>query len=343
MTTGPQIPTETSPAVSPQAATDAPEVLVVIVNFNGGEMLSRAVAALGRQTFTGYRLVVVDNASSDGSIALLRDRNPEVDVLDAGANLGFAAANNLAVRTYPGSRWIALLNPDAYPEPEWLQHLVAAARQHPQFASFSSRTLDAEAPQRMDGAGDDYHVSGRYWRRGHGCPVSEAYLSKETIFSACAAAALYSRAAWDQVGGMDADFFCYGEDVDLGFRLQLAGFGCLYVPESVALHQGSAVTGRKSDFSTYHGQRNLVWVFVKNMPGWLFWMLLPYHLLLNLGAILGCALRGQISLVLRAKRDAMFGLPAAWRKRRAIQSSRRVGPGAIWRLLQRGWPGPAGC
>lgn len=343
MTARPQIPTETSPAVSPQAVAGAPEVLVVIVNFNGGEMLFRAVAALKRQTFTGYRLVVVDNASSDGSIAQLRDRHPEVEVLEAGANLGFAAANNLAVRTYTGSRWIALLNPDAYPEPEWLHYLVAAARQHPQFAAFSSRTLDAEVPQRMDGAGDAYHVSGRYWRRGHGRPVSEAYLRNETIFSACAAAALYSRAAWDQVGGMDEDFFCYGEDVDLGFRLQLAGYGCLYVPESVALHQGSAVTGRKSDFSTYHGQRNLVWVFVKNMPGWLFWLLLPYHLLLNLGAILGCMFRGQISLVLTAKRDAVLGLPVAWRKRQAIQSARRVGPGTIWRQLQHGWPGPVGC
>ena len=139
---------------------------------------------------------------------------------------------------------------------------------------------------------------------------------------------------------MDEDFFCYGEDVDLGFRLQLAGHKCLYVADAVALHYGSAVTGERSDFSTYHGQRNLVWVFVKNMPGFLFWMLLPYHLLLNLGAILGCALRGQASLVLKAKRDALRGLPVAWRKRQAIQKVRRAGVGTIWRMLQHGWPGP---
>src|SRR5882672_1083837 len=92
----------------------APEVLVVIVNYNGGELLARAVGEMKRQTFTDYRLIVVDNASSDDSIASLRDSHPETEVLPGGANLGFAAANNLAVRRFPGSRWIALLNPDAF-------------------------------------------------------------------------------------------------------------------------------------------------------------------------------------------------------------------------------------
>ncbi len=120
-------------------------------------------------------------------------------------------------------------------------------------------------------------------------------------------------------GGLDEDFFCYGEDVDLGFRLQLFGYKCVYVADAVAHHHGSAVTGDRSDFSTYHGQRNLVWVYVKNMPPLLFWPLLPYHLVLNLVALFACALRGQGRMVLKAKFDALRGLPRIWQKRRAIQ------------------------
>jgi GT2 family glycosyltransferase len=317
-----------------------PEVLVVIVNYNAGELLLRSVEAVKRQTFAGYRLVVVDNASTDGSIRRLREARPDVEVIDAGANLGFAAGNNLAVRRVSGGRWIALVNPDAFPQPDWLARLVSAAERSPEAGSFASRTMDAGVPGTMDGAGDAYHASGRYWRRGHGCPASAGQLRPGPVFSACAAAALYSRKAWEEAGGFDEDFFCYGEDVDLGFRLQLRGYRCLYVPEAVALHQGSALTGRRSDFSTYHGQRNLVWIFAKNMPAPLLLALLPYHLLLNAGAILACLLRGQGGVALKAKLDALRGLPRALRKRAGIQRSRRVGAARIWGLLEKGWPGP---
>jgi GT2 family glycosyltransferase len=320
--------------------TGEPSVLVVIVNYNGGEFLARAVAAMKRQTFTDYRLIVVDNASSDESIAVMSASNPGVEVLPAGSNLGFAAANNLAVRGFLGSRWIALLNPDAFPEPDWLQKLVEAARDSPDIAAFASRTMDARDSTLLDGAGDAYHISGRYWRRGFHCPAKNRHEQREEIFAACAAAALYSRAAWEQVGGLDEDFFCYGEDVDLGFRLQLAGYKCLYIADAIARHYGSAVTGERSDFSTYHGQRNLVWVYVKNMPPQLFWVLLPYHIVLNLAALIGCVFRGQGRVAFRAKIDALRGLARTWRKRRSIQRKRRISAARVWSLLDGGWPGP---
>lgn len=327
-------------APTDSASTGAPAVLVVIVNYNSGHMLARAVKSVKRQTFTDYRLIVVDNASTDDSVALTSARYPEVEVLAAGSNLGFAAANNLAVRRYAGSRWIALLNPDAFAEPDWLKVLMQQAQDRPDVGSFACRTLDASDNARLDGAGDACHLSGRYWRRGHGCPADRHYLQKQEIFSACAAAAMYSRAAWEQVGGLDEDFFCYGEDVDLGFRLQLTGYKCLYVADALAHHHGSAVTGDRSDFSTYHGQRNLMWVFVKNLPPLLFWPLLPYHLVLNLAAMIGCVLRGQGRVVFKAKVDALRGLPRAWKKRQAIQRMRKVSAARVWSLLEGGWPAP---
>lgn len=128
--------------------------------------------------------------------------------------------------------------------------------------------------------------------------------------------------------------------MDLGFRLRLAGYRCLYVPDAVVHHVGSAITGRRSDFTVYHGHRNLVWVFVKNMPGPLFWLYLPQHLLFNLVSILWYTLRGQGRVILRAKWDAIRGLPRVWRQRKAIQAKRKVGAWELRRLMARGWLTP---
>ena len=123
--------------------------------------------------------------------------------------------------------------------------------------------------------------------------------------------ALYRRSALDEPGGFDEDYFCYVEDVDLGFRLRLAGYCYLYVLQSVAYHVGSGTTGgQDSDFAMYHGHRNLVWTFVKDMPGILFWLLLPLlHLLLNLVSIICFTLRWRGGVIWRAKRYAVLGLP----------------------------------
>jgi GT2 family glycosyltransferase len=142
------------------------------------------------------------------------------------------------------------------------------------------------------------------------------------VFSACAAAALYRRDAFEAVGGFDEDFFCYLEDVDLGFRLRLAGHRCTYVPDAVVHHVGSATTVKDSDFAVYHGHRNLVWAYVKNMPGRLFWLFLPQHIAANLYIVVRYAIEGRWRVVMKAKWDAIQGIPRMWKKRRAIQAQR---------------------
>ena len=310
-------------------------VLVIIVNYNSGALLQDAITGVQKQTYRSWKLVVVDNASTDGSADLLEEMFPSTHVIRSPKNVGFAAANNLAVMTTPAASWIALLNPDAVPHPRWLEELVAATRAYPEFGSFSSRTITAHDPDTIDGAGDVYHISGRYWRRGSGCPNTSKYAVNKEVFSACAAAALYNAKVWCKVGGMDEAFFCYGEDVDLGFRMHLAGYRCMYIPEALAVHHGSATTGRHSDFSTYHGHRNLVWTFVKNMPGALFWLFLPIHFLLNLSTVGVFIARGQGRVILRAKWDAIKGLPKAWAERRQIQARRVAKFNDIWRVLNK--------
>jgi GT2 family glycosyltransferase len=316
-------------------------VAVVIVNLNAGELLARTLDALARQTVRPRRVIIVDNASTDGSAEGLEERFPDVEVMRLPENAGFAVANNLAVRAAEDCEWVALLNPDAFPEPTWLETLLEATRTHPQYSFFGSRLLRADDPGELDGAGDVYHVSGLAWRRGHASPAAGAYGEPEEVFSPCAAAALYRRDAFLSVGGFDESFFCYHEDNDLAFRLRLRGERCLYVPDAVCQHVGSAIAGATSDFSLYHQYRNLVWTWAKNMPAPLLWLYLPQHLLLNASVLATFGLAGRARVIARAQRDALKGLPRVLRDRRRVQATRTVAARALRSAMATGIEAPA--
>ncbi len=308
------------------------QVTAIVVNWNGGQLLEESLRGLTRQSLPPARILVIDNGSTDGS-AELAEKIPGVTVRKTGENLGFAAGNNRALEECD-TEFVALLNPDALPDPDWLANLVAAAEAYPDAASFGSRQMMHGEPDRLDGIGDVYHFSGAVWRDRYGRVQREEDTVAKEIFCACAAAVLYRRDALLDVGGFDEDFFCYVEDVDLGFRLRLAGYTSRYVPDAVVHHVGSACTGgQNSDFSVYHGHRNLVWAFIKNMPGFLFWVLLPAHILLNLVAIGHFIKHGQAQVILRSKWDALKGIAKMWRKRRTIQANRRAKIADIWRAL----------
>ena len=310
-------------------------VAVLIVSYNSAQLLKDTLGGLSRQTFRNFSTLVLDNGSHEEPV---EENFPGVEVVRLPKNIGFAGANNRGIELCARSRWIALLNPDAIPAVDWLERLVAAAEEKPAVACFASRMIQAERPDVLDGAGDAYHVSGRVWRRGYGVPTDGHYSNGEEVFSACAAAALYRRSAIEAAGGFDEDFFCYLEDVDLGFRLRLAGYRCFYVPDAVVYHVGSATTGKDSDFAVYHGHRNLVWTYVKNMPGWLFWLYLPQHVAANLYIIARYALQGRWRVILKAKWDAIRGLPKMWNKRKAIQARRVVSAREIRKVMETGWP-----
>lgn len=311
---------------------------VVIVNRNAGPHLARTLAALMRQTVAPHRVIVVDNASDDGSLDGLEARFPAVEIERSGENLGFAAANNRAVRTCDDCEYVALLNPDAFPEPAWLERLLAAAAANPECAAFGSRlVLDGDRGT-LDGTGDQYHVGGLAWRRDQGAAVTVERPQGES-FSACAAAALYRRDAFLAVGGFDESFFCYYEDTDLAFRLRLAGHRCLYVPDAVAFHVGSATSGLLSPFTIYHSMRNQLWTYAKNMPGPLLWLYLPQHLLVTVLSVVGYSVKGLGREALAGKRDALRALPQILAERRRIQGARVVGPFELRRSMSRGLAG----
>ena len=154
------------------------------------------------------------------------------------------------------------------------------------------------------------------------------------MLSACAAAGVYPREAFTAAGGFDEDFFAYMEDVDLDFRLQLLGYPCWYLPKAVVRHAGSGSTSPRSELVVFYGHRNLVWTFVKDMPGWLFWAMLLPHLLVNLLYLIVALFLPMRKAMYRAKWEALKGLPTAWKKRQAVQRKRKVSVRTIAGLLE---------
>lgn len=309
-----------------------PVVTVIIVNHDSGACLARCLRALADQTWREFEAIVIDNGSRDDSFvsaraALAADARFEFDV--AGANLGFAAANNRAAHRARGA-WLALLNPDAFAAPDWLATLLDATHRHPQATLFGSTQIDARDPDRLDGCGDVYSLYGDYWRGGQGAPTATLPPEGE-VFSPCAAAALYRRDQFLVLGGFDERFFCIGEDVDYGYRARLTGARAIQVRAAVVHHIGSASMGRRTDFTLYHATRNMVWVLVKNTPlALLPWLVPAYGVLTLLRLAAGC-IRGGAWVRLRALGDALRALGPMLAERRRVQALRAV---STWQLLR---------
>ena len=308
---------------------------VVIVNYNTWHHVERCLNALSRPTFRDFNVWLVDNASQERPAASLLDIVPQTTLVPNRRNRGFAAANNQAFSSIADVEWFILVNPDAFPEIDFIEKLLNAANKYPDVGLFGSRLFFDHMPDTIEGDGDHFHISGLAWRQ-RTPPNGFNQKAPFEIFSACAAALMIHADIIKQYGGFDEDFFCYMEDVDLGFRMRLYGQKCLLVPDAIAYHVGSAASGgQHSDFAVYHGHRNLVWTYIKNMPGLFFWLFLPLHCAVNLLAVVWFSLRGQGRTILKAKWDALKGLPRMWRKRKMIQSQRKASLSSIWRAMDK--------
>jgi GT2 family glycosyltransferase len=301
----------------------APKITVCIIAYNSGPTLRTCLERLAAQTFADFETLVIDNASPDPGDAAIAREFPFVRLIENSENLGFAGAGNQGARLARG-RWYVLLNPDAFAQPDWLEQLIAAAERHPSLLSFTSRQLMDEDPGLLDGLGDVMS--------GYGIPYRGGYLSRDPgdtpegeVFSPCGAAMMIDRALFLALGGFDEFFFCYSEDVDLGYRLQLAGEPTLLVPSAVIRHVGSASSGgRKSEFAVFHGTRNRFYVVYKDTPAVLLPLVVPLHLL---GVAYISSRRENwphAHIVWRAFKESLKGLPTIRKSRRAVQAARRA-------------------
>ncbi len=305
----------------------APEITVVVVNYNSGDYLKGCLASLARQTHLNFETIVIDNASTDGSLERIAEKPHRLTILKQTDNLGFARANNLAAAAGKGE-WLALLNPDAEAEPQWLEAMMRAVAARPTHRMIASLQLNLHDPAKLDGAGDNYLAYGYAWRGGFGHPAASAPAAGE-CFGPCGAAALYPRALFLDAGGFDERYFCYHEDVDIAFRLRLFGERCQFVPEARVRHAGSAITGRTSRFAVFHGVRNGVWTYFKNMPGvWLI-LTLPVWLVGAVLLLIRGAFRGAFMATFEGFVAAFVGLGPALKARRELRARRRTAPGAL--------------
>lgn len=293
-------------------------VSVIVVNYNGGAYLNRCVGSLLTQTHANFEAFIVDNASTDGSMDALPALDDRFTIIRNNKNLGFAAANNLAAKQAKGN-WIGLLNPDAFARADWIEKALIET-QGDNVTMVGSLQFMADDPDTLDGAGDFYHASGLAWRAGFGHPTSHAPEASFPAFAPCGAGAFYHRETFLSLGGFDERFFCYFEDVDMGYRMRLAGGQCVQSVHAKIDHVSSGITGRASDFAVYHGTRNRLWCFFKNTPLALFPLLLPLHIAMSFFIVFWAGLRsGRFTPTARGLKDGFIGLPAIWRSRKTVR------------------------
>ncbi|XBQ16866.1 MAG: glycosyltransferase family 2 protein [Oceanicaulis sp.] len=306
------------------------DVSILVVLFRSAAHVSRQAAALDAQTVRPREILYLENGSPEGERADPAQLPHGAELVTSEANLGFAGGNNLLARRAEGE-WLLLLNPDAFPEPDWIEQMLAATGRWPDVTLFGCTQAADGAPGVLDGAGDVYHAAGLPYRAGYGRSMTPP--EEGEVFAPCGAAMMIRRDLFEALGGFDERYFCYVEDVDLAYRARLRGERCIQVRDAVVSHLGYASSGRRSEFAGYHGARNRLWTFLKNTPAPLLPLLAPLHATANLALWLSAARFGQFGLYGRAMRDALAGWPDIMRTRSEIQASRTASALQIARAL----------
>ena len=266
------------------------DVSVVIVNWNGLEELKGCLESL-RSCGRALELIVVDNGSQDGSVAYLREQ-ADVRTIENGYNTGYAPANNQGI-AQASAEFVLLLNNDARVTPGFLEPMLQAMREGLDVGACQTRLLTTDEPPRVDGLGSYLTWTGFLYHYRYGKPDPGTGPPFE-IFAAKGAAMIIRRAALEQVGAFDADFFAYLEDSDLSWRIWLGGWRILCVPAALVFHR-AGVTARRlpSSLVTFHSFKNRLCMLLMNLSAASAWRIVPLHVLLNLGLIVVELLRGR--------------------------------------------------
>lgn len=242
------------------------QITIVIPNYNGIKFLPECLDALyAQENSPAYQILVVDNGSQDGSLALLEKQFPEVRLIALPHNTGFCHAVNLGIKASEAP-YVILLNNDTKVFPGFVRALYEAIEEKPDAFSVSARMLMWDQPNLLDGAGDRYCVLGWAYSRGKGKPAAD-YSRPARVFSACGGAAIYRKSVLERIGLFDEAHFAYLEDLDIGYRAQIYGWRNYYEPSAEVVHYGSASSGsRYNEWKTTQAAANSLYVIFKNMP-----------------------------------------------------------------------------
>ena len=248
---------------------------IIIPNYTGLSFMEPCFESLKEQTVRNFKVLVVDNGSTDGSVEWLKEhRIPSIFLKE---NTGFSGAVNTGIRA-ADTPYVLLLNNDTRVEPGFVAAMERAMDQSPKIFSVSSRMIQMYHPELLDDAGDMYSILGWAYQRGVG-RSSELYQKSCRVFSSCAGAAIYRRAVFDEIGLFDELHFAYLEDIDVGWRAKLYGYDNIYCPDAAVYHVGSGTSGsRYNSFKVRLAARNCIYLNYKNMPGWQLLLNAPFLL-----------------------------------------------------------------
>jgi GT2 family glycosyltransferase len=307
-----------------------PLISVVIPNYNGSRYLERCLKSLLSQTYTEMEIVVVDNASQDQSIDIVRTSAPQAILLKQNKNLGFAGGVNAGIRASHG-KWVAVLNNDTEVTANWLHECALAIQAHPEADFFACRIMDSHDSGRLYSAGDCFLRAGIGYRRGQEQQDREEFHRECAIFSASGCAALYRKSVLEITRGFDERFFAYLEDVDLGLRLQVAGCRGYYLPRAEVHHHGAGTSGGEfSPLSVRLRTRNALLLLLKSMPGSILLRCLPMIFLMQLSWLLRVVFRGRVASYLKGLCGACILAPAMLTDRAGMRQSWKKSKPKLW-------------
>jgi N-acetylglucosaminyl-diphospho-decaprenol L-rhamnosyltransferase len=301
----------------PAGGSDA--IAVVVVTHQSAEHLPRLLDALGEQLREEDEIAIVDNASSDGTPALARSLGERARVLETGENLGFAGGCHVGA---DATRAPLLLfrNPDCRPQPQCVERLRAAAAAHPDWGAWQAVVMLDDG--RINTSGGVVHYLGIGWAGDCERPASALPVGDREVAFASGAAMVVRREAWDSLHGMDREYFMYGEDLDLGLRLWLAGYGVGAVAAARVTHSYEFDKGPSKWFWL---ERNRWRTVLSVYPGTLLLLLAPALAAAELGLLAIAAREGWLGSKMRAQIATIAGLGRTLERRRAVQRGRRIG------------------
>ncbi|MDO4872046.1 MAG: glycosyltransferase family 2 protein [bacterium] len=312
---------------------------IVILNYNGWRDTKKCLAALSKQTVQDFEIYLIDNGSQDNSIEeLSKIEIPNLHFRKEKKNTGFTGGVNIGIKWALENNFenIVLLNNDANAEPEWLENLLKPLEKSPEIGAVTSLMLD-KTGELIDDAGDVYSTWGIPMLRNENGPKANAPESG-LVFGATGGATLYRAKVFETIGFFDEDFFAYNEDVDIDWRMQLAGFKVWYEKSAVVWHKHSATSSKIPGFTINQVFKNLPQVFWKNVPSPMIWWMLPKFMLVYTAFIFYQIPKGGLKFALKGLGQSLVLMPKSLKKRRRIQASKAVSNQYISSILYHGLP-----
>ncbi len=326
-------------------------VSVVILNWNGKEFIRRCIDSVLAQDYPNVEVVVVDNASRDGSREIVRNEYPGVVLVENEANLGFGGGNNVGIRHARGD-YVVMLNNDTELDPSCLSELKRALDKDERYGASASKILLRFEDDMVDAAGIVVFPDGLSIGRGR-LEKGSLFNDETEVFWASDCCCMYRRRMLEDIKILDEyydeDFFAYADETDVGWRAQMRGWRCVYAPKAVIYHMHSASAGTYSPFKAFLVERNRIWLQVKCFPLPLlvygqFYTLFRY-VYQAYGALFGKGASGEftkehsktqlVKVLLKVYHSALKGMPLMLKKRRAIQRGRLLSTSQVFALLKR--------